>query len=308
MREDPVLCFGEFLVDELPSGPRPGGAPFNVAWHLARLGHPVILVSSVGDDPAGALLLGRARAAGIDTRFVAVISGTETGRVSVQLEGGQPCYRIREDVAWDRIAAPPELTTLAASAAALVFGSLAARSAVNRRSLAALQDRAANALKIFDVNLRPPWVDRAWILEKARDVDLLKVNEDEAAFLLDRSGPTGGLESTARALSQATGARRVGLTAGARGAGLLVDQRWYEVPAKPVAVVDTVGAGDAFLSQLARGLLLDATAPEEVLNRAARLAEFVVARPGATPDYALGVDGWPTLDATSKPLETDPAS
>lgn len=78
------------------------------------------------------------------------------------------------------------------------------------------------------------------------------------------------------------------ITAGGEGAGLLDQERWFWEPAVPVAVRDTVGAGDAFLAALiaarTRGL-----EPREALTRACRLGEFVASCDGATPDYDVNM-------------------
>jgi fructokinase len=278
----PVLCFGEMLWDDLPSGRRPGGAPMNVACHLVRLGRPAQPVSAVGTDDAGCGLRKFLTAHGVATTTVALLPSRPTGVVRARIDAaGNAHYTIEADAAWDDIPVEGPALTAAASAAALVFGSLAQRSPANRTALARL--RAAlppDARLIFDVNLRPPHDDLDRVRTLARGVHVLKVNHEEAARLV--GGAPDALETNARALASSTGAVVVCLTAGADGAGLLHQGIWLREPGRPITVADTVGAGDAFLAALTHGLLADAP-PAETLARACRLGEWVASQPGAIP-------------------------
>jgi fructokinase len=284
-----VLCFGEVLWDSLPSGRYPGGAPANVAFHLRRLGVDAQLVSAVGTDAPGRELLDRLKEAGIGTEFVAVRPGPPTGLVRVTIgDGGSPRYEILADAAWDRIELPPALCAAAPRVAAIVFGSLAQRDDNNRTQLSRLRSMCTRALQVFDVNLRPPFDATRLVMELAAGADLLKTNEEEAARLL---GETADLETSARNLSARTGCPRVCITAGPRGAGLLLGDDWHFARARPLEVRDTVGAGDAFLAALVHGLIAPRGDPRATLERACRLAEFVASREGAMPAYVIAPEG-----------------
>lgn len=283
-----VICFGEILWDFLPEGLFPGGAPFNVAYHLHQLGVHARVVSAVGRDLLGGELLRRLRAWGIDDRTVACHEDMETGYVRASVgPGGDAHYEIRRDVAWDRITIGPAAREAAGRARALVFGSLAQRSADNRR---ALEDLLAalppGAERIFDVNLRPPFDDLGLVRACARRATVLKLNAGEAARLADRPGGSAGEEEAdARALSGQTGCRFICVTAGQRGAGLLRGDAWHWEPGRPVAVADTIGAGDAFLAALVAGLLQGHDSEAQLLARACRLGEWVASHRGATPPH-----------------------
>ena len=128
-----TLCFGEVLWDLLPLGRFLGGAPLNVAYHLARLGHTSRLVSCVGTDDLGDLALAAITAAGVDARRVARSSTLPTGTAVVQLApGGQTSFRLPEPVAWDEI--PADVAVGDPAPDALVFGTLALRRPANRRA------------------------------------------------------------------------------------------------------------------------------------------------------------------------------
>ncbi|MBI4624964.1 MAG: carbohydrate kinase [Verrucomicrobia bacterium] len=282
-----VICFGEILWDFLPDGLFPGGAPFNVGYHLHRHGVRTQIVSAVGRDVLGDELLRRLALWGMPTSGIARHDRLPTGFVRATLgAGGDARYEITTDVAWDEIPATPETISAAAHADAFIYGSLAQRSTTTRASLLRLLAALPSpALRVFDVNLRPPHDDLALVRALAHDATLLKLNSDEAARLAGEA-PTGGREEAhARALAAETGCALVVVTAGARGAGMLRNGEWYWEPGRAVQVSDTVGAGDAFLASLVTHLLGGVLPDAGCLARACRLGEWVAAQRGATPAY-----------------------
>jgi fructokinase len=286
----PILCFGEVLWDSLPRGLFPGGAPLNVAFHLRQLGARPIVVSAVGRDRLGEELLRRFAAWGLDTRGVNVHSRRRTGMARVALSGADSRFDIERDVAWDRIEPTQEIRAHVEGAAAVVFGTLAQRSAHNRAKLATLIERCAHGWKVLDVNLRPPHdsVGLAW--ELVRRADLVKLNGDELGLLLGHkvAPEPRRLEAAARRFAARAGApsasRAVCVTAGAVGAGLLIGDEWWWRAARPVRVVDTVGAGDSLLAALLF-FLLSGRPPSTTLRMAVRLSEYVVGQDGAMPAH-----------------------
>ncbi len=282
-----ALCFGEVLWDFLPNGLYLGGASLNGAYHLHRQGLDVLLISAVGRDVLGDELLRRLGQWGLPISGLARLDHTPTGYVRVAVgANGDARFDIVTEVAWDRIAASPATLEAAARAGAFIFGSLAQRSPFNRntfeRILAALPPAA---LRVFDVNLRPPYDDLVLVRELARKATVLKLNADEAARLAGREAEAGREEACARSLAAQTGCSFIVITAGARGAGLLRNNRWLWEPGRPVKVVDTVGAGDAFVASLVMHLLQARLPDQEILSRACRLGEWVASHPGGTPAY-----------------------
>ena len=281
-----AICFGEILWDFLPDGIFPGGAPFNVAYHLHQLGVAVQVSSAVGKDLLGAEFMRRLEAWNVPTAGIARLARYPTGYVrAVVGPGGDARYEITPRVAWDQIPATPAMLRAAGKADAFIFGSLAQRSATNRASLkhllAALPTRA---LRVFDVNLRPPYDDLPLVRQLSAQATVLKVNAAEAARLAGRKPRAGNEESLARLLAGDSGCDLIVITSGARGAGLLRFGKWYWEPGRRVDVVDTVGAGDSFLAAFVTHFLsgLDEKA---ILARACRLGEWVASQRGATPRY-----------------------
>jgi len=286
-----VLCFGEMLWDALPHGLFPGGAPMNVAYHLHQLGLRAVPVSAVGRDVLGDELLRRVTAWGLDTDLICVRDDKPTGLVRVRMEKGGPAYDIAENVAWDRIELPAHLPEFVGQTRVLVFGTLAQRAGHNRKPFARLDRLCDQAIKVFDVNLRPPYDEPELVWSLAGTADVIKLNRDEAARLLGKSYPTAKLESAARALSARAKCSCICITAGRDGAGMLMDSGWTWLPSHPIDAKDTVGAGDAFLAALVSGLLTDNQSAPDILRRARNLAEFVASHDGATPAYGVSPAG-----------------
>lgn len=284
-----VVCFGEILWDFLPEGLFPGGAPANVAYHLSRHGCTVHLTTAVGTDELGDELRRRVASWGIDPVGVRRQPHKSTGVVRAVLPpAGEPGYEIARNVAWDAIELGGRGITAAKKANAIVFGSLAQRTSSNQRSLERLLDTLPDdAARIFDVNLRAPHFDRPLIRRLARHATLIKVNAAEAAFLVrDEEGKPGAEERNARALAEKYRCTSVVVTAGSRGAGWLLGDEWHWEDAKPIKVVDTIGAGDAFLAALVAGMLITPeSSPKKLLAAACRRGEWVARHRGATPAY-----------------------
>lgn len=288
-----VICFGEVLWDCLPKGIFAGGAPINVAYHLRRFGIDAVPVTAVGNDFLGGEMLRRFRYWDLPPEFAAQVD-KPTGAVVAELDDdGVATYTFLEDVAWDHIPVNDDLLDKATSAQAIVFGTLAQRSESNRRRLAALREAAADAAHVYDVNLRPPYDSPELVWELSKGCHLIKLNDDELRKLLGISDESADLEQAARQFADRTGCGHICVTAGKRGAGLLRDSAWHWDPPQPIAVKDTVGAGDSFLAALLHGWLLADLPPADGLHRAARVAEYVATRDGATPSYRLDEEGLP---------------
>jgi fructokinase len=293
---DEILCVGELLWDALPAGLFLGGAPFNVACHLRAAGHPVAMVSRVGDDRLGAEALRRAAAYGIATDLVQVDPALPTGFVRVELDdAGVASFDVLAPAAWDALAPEPALLRRARRARAIVFGSLAQRAPASRATIERLWD--GDALLVFDAKLRPPHDDRAVARRSLERAAVVKLTEGElwrlaAWFDLPRAAPPRArLGRAAEALAAAFDCRAVAVTRGRDGAALWHAGRWTEHPGFPVEVRDTVGAGDAFLAVLLAGLLAG-TDDAVLLQHASLIGAYVSTQPGAVP---------PDLGATTAP-------
>jgi len=279
-----IVAVGEALWDVFPDGRRPGGAPCNVAYHAARLGDRGVIVTRVGRDAAGTELLEFLRARGVVTAAVQRDPHRPTGTVLVSMEGDEPRYTIAADVAWDALEADAGARDAVRAADAVVIGSLSQRSAGGRAAIRALVAEAPRlAPVIYDVNLRPPYVDAAAVEATCRLATVVKMNAAEAAAL----GTRLGRPALVPWLLDEAGVRAVCVTHGAHGATLFTEDGAVSVPG---AVVDTaggdrVGAGDAFTAAMAHQLVRGAT-PDAVLLAANRYAALVASRRGGMPSLA----------------------
>jgi fructokinase len=285
--------FGEILWDCLPSGRHAGGAPFNVAAHLAQLGVSVSLLSAVGRDPLGDEILEVAQNKGVNSQFIGRARiGLPTGTVIATVDAmGNATYELVQPVAWDEIIVSTEALDSVAKAGAFIFGSLATRSPYNLDQLDRLL-ALKGPLIFFDVNLRPPFADPKRIVELAAFADVIKLNHDEVGQIASwlqtgeaTPNPPGDADAVAEAcavLSKATDTPRICVTMAAAGAALWDRGNLVTAPAPKVVVKDTVGAGDSFMAALMIGLTRGADT-QTVLDTACRLGAIVASHDGATP-------------------------
>lgn len=97
-----ILSVGEILWDVFDTQEHLGGAPLNLAFHLARLGHEVALLSAAGEDRLGRRALELVEKSGVGTRFIqrTQLASTGVSRVAVD-SAGQVAYRIERPAAYD---------------------------------------------------------------------------------------------------------------------------------------------------------------------------------------------------------------
>ena len=279
-----VVGVGELLWDLLPYGAEVGGAPSNFAYHAHALGAQAQVISRVGNDRYGHEIIRRIKAMGLPAGGVQVDESAPTGTVTVSLIGdGIPEYTIHENVAWDRIAVTPPALADVREADAICFGSLAQRSTISRQSIQRLVGAAAaDAWRVFDVNLRQGFYNREGIEHSLQMANALKLNEEELSVVAEMFQLPRNPRKQMESLANAFGLRVVVLTRGSGGSVILQAGRWSEQSAVAARVVDTVGAGDAFTSALVLGLLhrddLDA-----VHAFAAEVAGWICGCAGGTP-------------------------
>ncbi len=279
-----IVGLGEVLWDVFPEGEAFGGAPANFACHCRSLGADAAVVSCVGDDDHGRRALAFLRAHGVDTTGLAQRAGAATGVVLVTLDAaGKPAYEIREGVAWDRIPWSDALGVLAARADAVCFGTLGQRSAASRETIRRfVRETSRDCLRVFDINLRQRYYDRALILAALESAHVLKLNDEELALLAPLLDLAGGVEEQLASLVRTFDLRLAVLTCGPRGAVMLSPGASSFAAPSAVSVVSTVGAGDAFTAAVVVGLLNGD--PLDLINRRANaLAAFVCSKHGAVP-------------------------
>ncbi|NQU26644.1 MAG: carbohydrate kinase [Candidatus Nealsonbacteria bacterium] len=292
-----IVGLGEILWDVFPDGPRFGGAPANFACHVAALGRTAEIAAAVGQDELGKRALAELHTRGVGTRCVDRHADRPTGTVTVSLDDeGQASYEFAAQTAWDAMAWSEELAQLAPRTSAVCFGTLGQRSERSRETIqrfvaatsAALRPSLPAALRIFDVNLRPPFVTDPVILQSLDLANVLKLNDEELPVVAALCKLTGTDVEVMQQLADRFTLRAVALTRGPRGAVLIRDDQVSEHPGVETQVVDTVGAGDAFTAVLALGLL-DGSDLAAINTGACQVAAFVCSQGGATPQLPGGL-------------------
>ncbi len=281
----PILVFGEALIDDFGERQVVGGAPFNVARHLAAFGLAPLMVTRIGSDAPGALIRAEFTRFGLTGTGLQVDAAQPTGRVLVERGELEHRFVILPDQAYDRIETPAALRALAgASPATLYFGTLAQRGDCSRATLHALLAATA-ATRFLDLNMRDGQVDADRARAALHAADIVKVNGAELAALAAWFGLPGDLDASCTALLRRFSLASVIVTLGEAGAVWCSADGTVERHGPgplPAPFIDTVGAGDAFaavcLLGRTHGWPLAAT-----LARANAFAAALCTVPGAVP-------------------------
>jgi fructokinase len=279
-----IVGIGEVLWDLLPAGKQLGGAPANFICHAHALGAVARLVSRVGHDDLGREIITRFADRGLPTDTITIDHSAPTGTVSVNVSAdGQPHYTIHENVAWDSLEASPEALAAVTRAHAVCFGTLGQRTRAASAGIhLLLAATRPETLRMFDINLRPPFVDSEVITKSLTAANALKLNEQELPVLADMFGLSGPTFHQLATLAVRFSLRLIVLTRGADGSLLLAGGELFEQPGTQIVVRDTVGAGDAFTAASVLGFLRQWPL-EKISNHANAVAAFVCSQAGATP-------------------------
>lgn len=301
-----ILSCGEALIDMLPRttpageaafAPYAGGAVFNTAIAVGRLGAPSGFFSGLSSDLFGDLLRATLRDSRVDTS-PAHVSARPTTLAFVRLTDGHATYTFYDENTAGRMLSPADLPALGPEVEALFFGGISLVGEPAAEAYEALQAREApTRVTMVDPNIRPSFITdeagyRARIGRMIARADIVKLSDEDLHWLM---GP-GDSHDQARAIL-AGGPSLVCITEGARGATGHTRAGYVHVAAPKVTVADTVGAGDTFnagvLTALWRARLLSKAAlaalGEEALREAltlgVRAAAVTVSRPGANPPW-----------------------
>ena len=294
---DDFLVVGEALVDivlrdSAAASEHPGGSPANVALGLGRLGRQVSLLSRLGDDDRGERVRAHLAASGVELAPGTLTTGPTSTATARLDERGVASYEFELD--WrlpDAVELPP--------ARALHTGSIAAFLAPGGAAVLELVLRARGSLTVsYDPNARPVLMgDAAPARERVERfvaaADVVKVSDEDLTWLAPGADPADVAHDWL-----ALGPALVVVTRGGEGATGVCEAGRVDVDAPRIRVVDTVGAGDAFMAGLLDGLaradLLGAdrsdalrAIPRDGLaaaaRRATRVAAITCTRPGADP-------------------------
>ncbi|WP_289084789.1 carbohydrate kinase [uncultured Sulfitobacter sp.] len=304
-----ILCCGEALIDMVaapsldgPDGfvPHSGGAVFNTAIALGRLGARAGMLTGLSHDMFGDQLADALKASDVDTTHI-IRSDRPSTLAFVKLEDGQASYSFFDENSAGRMIRAEDMPALTSDITALFFGGISLASDPSASAYAALLDRQGGSRAVMiDPNIRPLFITdaegyRRRMAAMIRQADIVKVSDEDLNWL--NPAPLTQAEKISAMLD--TGPSVVIVTQGAEGAiATLADGTSIAVPAVKTNVVDTIGAGDTFnagflakLSEL--GLLtpealgtLDPDALRDAMTYGARVAAITVSRVGANPPWA----------------------
>ncbi|POG45716.1 carbohydrate kinase [Streptomyces sp. ZL-24] len=294
-----LLVVGECVADivRLPDEEdrvHPGGSPANVAYGLARLGHRATLLTQLGPDANGRLIRDHLTSAGVTVRTDGAPARTPSAAVTLDA-AGQASYAF--DVSWTLapVAVDPAPGHVHTGSIGAVVGPGA------DTVLEIVRAARATATVSYDPNVRPALMgERAEAVRRVEECvglsDLVKASDEDLAWLYPGEEPE---KVAARWLEH--GPAAVLVTRGGDGALAVLPGGPFTVAAARAEVVDTVGAGDAFMSGTlhalaAHGLLgagarerlrtVDRATLTDVLRHAVASAAVTVSRAGANPPDA----------------------
>ncbi|MCX4986227.1 carbohydrate kinase [Streptomyces sp. NBC_00572] len=288
------LVIGECVADivRAPAGSgasdrvHPGGSPANVAYGLGRLGRDVTLLTQLADDPTGRLIEAHLTGAGVRVEVGDVPLRTPSAVVGLDARG-QASYTF--DMAWTLTGGAPA----GLAPAHVHIGSIAAVTAPGAATVLAETERLRERATVsYDPNVRPELMGEheeavARVERCVALSDLVKASDEDLAWLYPGEEP-----HTVAARWLALGPAVVLVTRGADGSLALTRHHTVAAEAPRVDVVDTVGAGDSFMSAVLDTLAgrgrdalrgLGAEYLAGLLRRAGTAAAVTVSRAGAQP-------------------------
>ncbi|OON60344.1 fructokinase [Massilia sp. KIM] len=299
-----TAVFGEALVDDFSTEQVVGGAPFNVARHLAAFMAPQLMITRIGNDRLGQLVRAEFERFAMSEAGLQTDPIEETGRVLVErgARGGHR-FTILPNQAYDFIDREAAAAAAGRAQAGIVyFGTLAQRHERSRAALAGVLE-ATHALRFLDLNLREGQFDERCVTRSLHAANVVKVNEEELQalfgwyFQMKPEDPPLSAEevhASCQALLRMFSLDALIVTLGSRGSayfgadGQVLHHR--DNPAPPF-IIDTVGAGDAFAAIFLLGKVRG-WALEQTLARANEFAGAVCAIPGAVPRDLGFYDRW----------------
>ncbi|WP_294227331.1 carbohydrate kinase [uncultured Shimia sp.] len=304
-----ILCCGEALIDMLPAAtttggegfvPHSGGAVFNTAIALGRLGARTGVLTGLSTDIFGQQLASALQASHVDTSL-AITSDRSTTLAFVQLADGHASYSFFDESSAGRMLVKEDMPPLPADVSALFFGGISLACEPCADAYAALLAREGETRAVMiDPNIRAGFIQdearyRARQEAMVAQADIIKVSDEDLNWIV--SAPLSLREKVDVMLDK--GPSLVILTRGSDGAtGYLTDGSEVAVPAQRVQIDDTVGAGDTFnagvmaklseLGMLTKAALtnLSPDAAKAALAHGAKVAAVTVSRPGANPPWA----------------------
>lgn len=286
-----ILSIGEILFDLFPDQKRIGGAPFNFAFHLKKLGFPVRFVSRVGNDEFGKEILSFLQQHQFDVKDIQRDPDHDTGTVMVEMSNNDHAFTIIPDTAWAHIAFDDGLSNLLQQSCNLVyFGSLVQHNKNGFQLIQNVMNQKNTGTKVFcDINLRPDSYDMATVKASLDAADILKLSQEElkevsSDTISDTVGDKNKTKKSVDVLMRSHKIELMILTLGSHGSQWITREKKYQSSTTPqTTLVDTVGAGDAYAAISAAGWLAGLSI-ETIMDLASDFAGYICTIQGALPE------------------------
>ncbi|WP_374829066.1 carbohydrate kinase family protein [Paenochrobactrum pullorum] len=302
-----ILCCGEALIDMIVEineagepvfKPHAGGAIFNSAVAIGRLGAPSGLLTGLSSDFFGDVLRGTMAASNVSDKY-AIPSDRPTTLAFVRLVNGQASYAFYDENTATRLLHIDDIPALDDAVSALLFGGISLISEPCGSTFEALMMREKTKRVIMlDPNIRANFVqDRDAYLSRLnrmiKHADIIKLSDEDLGWFASEDNQDAKIDEWL-----AQGVRLIIITRGANGADAYTPHGKLCVAAQKVNVVDTVGAGDTvnagILASLHSQQLLNKQAVAKLSDmailQALRLginaASVTISRAGANPPWA----------------------
>jgi len=308
-----LISIGEALIDQVKQGVKligrfTGGAPTNVAAMVAKLGQSSVLLTKIGDDDEGKMILETLRTLGVDTNHVKVTDAHDTTVAKVQVDKkGQRTFTFDRRNAADLFLTKEDIDpTLFEEGDILHFGSVNLVPSLARKAHEFAIDTAKRngVILSFDPNLRfnlwpNPLALREAVKEFMIGVDSFKVTEEELNFIF----PDMSIEAAIEKVFQAKITWLI-LSKGDQGlVAYQAKQKPMVIKGVKVKVVDTTGAGDALIGALLTKILASGISKAKLASSGLKMKEFLtyandVAALSTTKSGAI--ESFPSLEDLKK--------
>jgi fructokinase len=280
-----LISIGEALIDQVKQGVKligkfTGGAPTNVAAMVANLGQSSVLLTKIGDDDEGKMILETLRQLGVDTNHIKMTDAHDTTVAKVQVDKkGQRTFTFDRRNAADLFLTKEDIDpSLFEAGDILHFGSVNLVPSLSRKAHEFAIDLAKknNLILSFDPNLRfnlwpNPLALREAVKEFMLGVDIFKVTEEELNFIF----PDMSIEAAIEKVFQA---RITWLILSKGDQGLVA----YQAKQKPIIIkgnkvkaIDTTGAGDALIGALLTKILSAGITKAKLATSALKMKEYL---------------------------------
>lgn len=274
------LIVGEAFWDVFEDGTKfMGGSALNVAWHLQALGGEPYIVSRVGNDDYGHQITNEMQQWGMDTHGIQVDEKYPTGIIKVKMDADKkPTFISPTNCAPDHIQYVDSLDVISPDYM-MYHCTYLLRGAETSKTIRLLKEKGHPVF--MDLNLRDPYWSIELLEEWAKDLEILKLSDDEFIMMTEQKLEVEGQIQWLQQWMINRNIRNIIFTLGANGSYWITPKEKFFAHTQKINAVSTVGAGDAFCAGVlySRGLGLS---PREIIEKSSRFAAEICMIPSAT--------------------------